>query len=107
MWISPGTGGYWRAGEAGSQAARFWGSAVLGLHAAPTGTLAGSEQLGPGPSGKAFHVEGLLGPRQAAPSCRCPLPPAAPASRSARYGPPPAHPGASGLGLDGQPMTFM
>ena len=48
---------------------------VLGLHAAPTGTLAGSEQLGPGPSGKAFHVDGLPDPRQAAPSCRCPLPP--------------------------------
>ena len=48
---------------------------VLGLHAAPTGTLAGSEQLGPGPSGEAFHVAGLPDPRQAAPSCRCPLPP--------------------------------
>jgi hypothetical protein len=29
-----------------TQAARFWGSAVLGLHAAPTGTLADNEQLG-------------------------------------------------------------
>ena len=28
-----------------------------------------------GPSGEAFHVAGLPDPRQAAPSCRCPLPP--------------------------------
>ena len=41
---------------------------MLGLHAAPTGTLADSEQPGPGPFGKAFHVAGLPDPRQAAPS---------------------------------------
>jgi hypothetical protein len=35
---------------------------VLGLHAAPTGTLADSEHLGPGPFGKAFHVAGLPDP---------------------------------------------
>jgi len=34
-----------------THAARFRGWAVLGLHAAPTGTLADSEQLGPGPFG--------------------------------------------------------
>jgi len=34
-----------------TQAAGFQGWAVLGLHAAPTGTLARSEQLGPGPFG--------------------------------------------------------
>jgi hypothetical protein len=43
------------------------GMSVLGLHTAPTGMLADSEQLDPGPLGKAFHVAGLPDPRQAAP----------------------------------------
>ena len=63
---------------------------VLGLHAAPTGTLAGSERFGPGPSGPkpsmppAFPTP--IKQRRLADAAS----PAAPASRSTRHGPPPA-----------------
>jgi hypothetical protein len=49
-------------------------AAVLGPHAAPTGTLADSEQLG-GPVWQSLPCRGLPHPCQAAPSRRCPLPP--------------------------------
>lgn len=81
-------------------------AAALGLHAAPTGTLADSEQPGRARLAKPFHVAGLPDPSSSA-VLPMPASSAAPASRSARCGHPPAHSRASGPGLDGQAMAFM
>ena len=48
---------------------------VLGLHAAPTGTPAGSERFGPGPSGQAFHAAGLPDTQSRSAVLPMPLPP--------------------------------
>ena len=48
---------------------------VLGLHAAPTGTLTGSEQFGPGPFGEAFHVAGRPTPQSGSAVLPMPAPP--------------------------------
>ncbi len=81
---------------------------VLGLRAAPMGTLAGSERFGPGPSGKAFHVAGLPDPQSS--SAVLPMP-ASPRSTSiplsSSRAAVSAHSSASGPGLDGRPMAFV
>jgi hypothetical protein len=79
---------------------------VLGLHAAPTGTLADREQLGPGPFGKAFHVAGLPDPRQAAPLADARFLRSTSIPLSSLRAAASMHSSASGPGLDGQPMAF-
>jgi hypothetical protein len=63
---------------------------VLGLHAAPTGTLADSEQLGPGPFGQSLPCRRPARPPLSSAVLPMPASSAAPASRSAHNGPPPA-----------------